>query len=50
MRCSGSNFTELAKKMMPEKLVLRATGSSFTFSLQAEARTKRWFEVIAFLI
>lgn len=32
MHCSGQNFVELAKKMMPEKLVLCATGSSFTFS------------------
>jgi 7,8-dihydropterin-6-yl-methyl-4-(beta-D-ribofuranosyl)aminobenzene 5'-phosphate synthase len=32
MHCSGENFVELAKKMMPEKLVLCGTGSSFTFS------------------
>ncbi len=32
MHCSGVNFIELAKKEMPEKLVLCATGSSFTFT------------------
>jgi 7,8-dihydropterin-6-yl-methyl-4-(beta-D-ribofuranosyl)aminobenzene 5'-phosphate synthase len=32
MHCSGENFVEFAKKMMPEKLVLCGTGSSFTFS------------------
>lgn len=32
MHCSGQNFVDLAKTMMPEKLVLCATGSSFTFS------------------
>jgi 7,8-dihydropterin-6-yl-methyl-4-(beta-D-ribofuranosyl)aminobenzene 5'-phosphate synthase len=32
MHCSGANFVELAKTEMPEKLVLCATGSSFTFS------------------
>jgi len=32
MHCSGENFVALAKTMMPEKLVLCATGSSFTFS------------------
>jgi 7,8-dihydropterin-6-yl-methyl-4-(beta-D-ribofuranosyl)aminobenzene 5'-phosphate synthase len=32
MHCSGVNFVELAKKEMPEKLVLCATGSSFTFT------------------
>jgi 7,8-dihydropterin-6-yl-methyl-4-(beta-D-ribofuranosyl)aminobenzene 5'-phosphate synthase len=32
MHCSGMNFVELAKQEMPEKLVLCATGSRFTFS------------------
>lgn len=32
MHCSGTNFVELAKQEMPEKLVLCATGSSFTFT------------------
>jgi len=32
MHCSGANFVELAKQEMPEKLVLCATGSSFTFT------------------
>ena len=32
MHCSGENFIELAKQEMPEKLVLCATGSSFTFT------------------
>ena len=32
MHCSGANFIELAKQEMPEKLVLCATGSSFTFT------------------
>jgi 7,8-dihydropterin-6-yl-methyl-4-(beta-D-ribofuranosyl)aminobenzene 5'-phosphate synthase len=32
MHCSGANFVELAKKEMPAKLVLCATGSSFIFS------------------
>jgi len=32
MHCSGQNFVELAKQEMPEKLVLCATGSSFTFT------------------
>jgi 7,8-dihydropterin-6-yl-methyl-4-(beta-D-ribofuranosyl)aminobenzene 5'-phosphate synthase len=32
MHCSGTNFTELAKKEMPEKLVLCSTGSSYTFT------------------
>jgi 7,8-dihydropterin-6-yl-methyl-4-(beta-D-ribofuranosyl)aminobenzene 5'-phosphate synthase len=32
MHCSGVNFVELAKQEMPEKLVLCATGSRFTFS------------------
>ena len=32
MHCSGVNFVELAKQEIPEKLVLCATGSSFTFS------------------
>jgi 7,8-dihydropterin-6-yl-methyl-4-(beta-D-ribofuranosyl)aminobenzene 5'-phosphate synthase len=32
MHCSGVNFVELAKQEMPEKLVLCATGSSFTFT------------------
>lgn len=32
MHCSGANFVALAKQEMPEKLVLCATGSSFTFS------------------
>jgi 7,8-dihydropterin-6-yl-methyl-4-(beta-D-ribofuranosyl)aminobenzene 5'-phosphate synthase len=31
MHCSGVNFVELAKQEMPEKLVICATGSSFTF-------------------
>jgi 7,8-dihydropterin-6-yl-methyl-4-(beta-D-ribofuranosyl)aminobenzene 5'-phosphate synthase len=32
MHCSGQNFVDLAKQEMPEKLVLCATGSSFTFT------------------
>jgi glutamyl-tRNA synthetase len=32
MHCSGSNFLEIAKREMPEKLVLCTTGSEFTFS------------------
>jgi 7,8-dihydropterin-6-yl-methyl-4-(beta-D-ribofuranosyl)aminobenzene 5'-phosphate synthase len=32
MHCSGANFIELAKKEMPEKLVLCQTGSSFIFT------------------
>jgi 7,8-dihydropterin-6-yl-methyl-4-(beta-D-ribofuranosyl)aminobenzene 5'-phosphate synthase len=32
MHCSGQNFIELAKREMPEKLVLCGTGSSFTFT------------------
>ncbi len=32
MHCSGQNFIELAKQEMPERLVLCATGSSFTFT------------------
>jgi 7,8-dihydropterin-6-yl-methyl-4-(beta-D-ribofuranosyl)aminobenzene 5'-phosphate synthase len=32
MHCSGANFVELAKQEMPEKLVICATGSSFTFT------------------
>ena len=32
MHCSGANFIELARQEMPEKLVLCATGSSFTFT------------------
>jgi 7,8-dihydropterin-6-yl-methyl-4-(beta-D-ribofuranosyl)aminobenzene 5'-phosphate synthase len=32
MHCSGVNFVELAKQEMPDKLVLCATGSSFTFT------------------
>jgi 7,8-dihydropterin-6-yl-methyl-4-(beta-D-ribofuranosyl)aminobenzene 5'-phosphate synthase len=32
MHCSGQNFIELAKREMPEKLVLCSTGSSFTFT------------------
>ena len=32
MHCSGVNFVELAKQEIPEKLVLCATGSSFTFT------------------
>ena len=32
MHCSGANFIELAKKEMPEKLVLCTTGSSFKFT------------------
>src|SRR5215472_14729189 len=31
MHCSGVNFVELSKQEMPEKLVICATGSSFTF-------------------
>jgi 7,8-dihydropterin-6-yl-methyl-4-(beta-D-ribofuranosyl)aminobenzene 5'-phosphate synthase len=32
MHCSGQNFVDLAKKEMPEKLVLCTTGSRYTFS------------------
>jgi 7,8-dihydropterin-6-yl-methyl-4-(beta-D-ribofuranosyl)aminobenzene 5'-phosphate synthase len=32
MHCSGQNFVDLAKQEMPDKLVLCATGSSFTFT------------------
>ena len=32
MHCSGQNFVDLAKQEIPEKLVLCATGSSFTFT------------------
>ncbi len=32
MHCSGQNFIDLAKKEIPEKLVLCGTGSSFTFT------------------
>jgi 7,8-dihydropterin-6-yl-methyl-4-(beta-D-ribofuranosyl)aminobenzene 5'-phosphate synthase len=32
MHCSGQNFVDLAAKEMPEKLVLRGTGSSFAFT------------------
>jgi 7,8-dihydropterin-6-yl-methyl-4-(beta-D-ribofuranosyl)aminobenzene 5'-phosphate synthase len=32
MHCSGQNFVDLAKREMPEKLVLCGTGSSFTFT------------------
>ncbi|MGO8915067.1 MAG: MBL fold metallo-hydrolase [Stellaceae bacterium] len=32
MHCSGQNFIDLAKREMPEKLVLCGTGSSFTFT------------------
>jgi 7,8-dihydropterin-6-yl-methyl-4-(beta-D-ribofuranosyl)aminobenzene 5'-phosphate synthase len=32
MHCSGQNFVDLAKQEMPEKLVLCATGSSYTFA------------------
>jgi 7,8-dihydropterin-6-yl-methyl-4-(beta-D-ribofuranosyl)aminobenzene 5'-phosphate synthase len=32
MHCSGQNFIDLAKQEMPEKLVLCATGSTFTFT------------------
>jgi len=32
MHCSGTNFVELAKAEMPDKLVLCGTGSSFTFT------------------
>jgi 7,8-dihydropterin-6-yl-methyl-4-(beta-D-ribofuranosyl)aminobenzene 5'-phosphate synthase len=32
MHCSGQNFVDLAAEVMPEKLVLCGTGSSFTFS------------------
>jgi 7,8-dihydropterin-6-yl-methyl-4-(beta-D-ribofuranosyl)aminobenzene 5'-phosphate synthase len=31
MHCSGTNFIDLAKQEMPEKLVLCTTGSSFQF-------------------
>jgi 7,8-dihydropterin-6-yl-methyl-4-(beta-D-ribofuranosyl)aminobenzene 5'-phosphate synthase len=32
MHCSGQNFVDLAKREMPEKLVLCGTGSTFTFT------------------
>jgi 7,8-dihydropterin-6-yl-methyl-4-(beta-D-ribofuranosyl)aminobenzene 5'-phosphate synthase len=32
MHCSGQNFIDLAKREMPEKLVLCGTGSSYTFT------------------
>jgi 7,8-dihydropterin-6-yl-methyl-4-(beta-D-ribofuranosyl)aminobenzene 5'-phosphate synthase len=32
MHCSGQNFVDLSAKVMPEKLVLCGTGSSFTFT------------------
>lgn len=32
MHCSGANFLELAKREMPQALVLCTTGSQFTFS------------------
>ena len=32
MHCSGQNFIDLAKREMPEKLVLCGTGTSFTFT------------------
>jgi hypothetical protein len=32
MHCSKQNFVDLPGKEMPEKLVLRSTGSSFTFT------------------
>jgi 7,8-dihydropterin-6-yl-methyl-4-(beta-D-ribofuranosyl)aminobenzene 5'-phosphate synthase len=32
MHCSGQNFVDLAKKEIPERLVLCGTGSSFTFT------------------
>ena len=32
MHCGGQNFIDLAKQEMPEKLVLCATGSRFTFT------------------
>jgi len=32
MHCSGSNFIDLAKQEMPEKLILCTTGSKFTFN------------------
>jgi 7,8-dihydropterin-6-yl-methyl-4-(beta-D-ribofuranosyl)aminobenzene 5'-phosphate synthase len=32
MHCSGQNFVDMAKQEMPEKLVLCATGSSYTFT------------------
>jgi 7,8-dihydropterin-6-yl-methyl-4-(beta-D-ribofuranosyl)aminobenzene 5'-phosphate synthase len=32
MHCSGQNFIELAKREIPEKLVLCGTGTSFTFT------------------
>jgi 7,8-dihydropterin-6-yl-methyl-4-(beta-D-ribofuranosyl)aminobenzene 5'-phosphate synthase len=31
MHCSGQNFIDLAKREIPEKLVLCGTGSSYTF-------------------
>jgi hypothetical protein len=32
MHCSGQNFIDLAKREIPEKLVLCGTGSTFTFT------------------
>jgi len=32
MHGSGQNFIDLAKREMPEKLVLRGAGSTFTFT------------------
>jgi metal-dependent hydrolase (beta-lactamase superfamily II) len=32
MHCSGQNFIDLAKREMPERLVLCGTGSTFTFT------------------
>jgi 7,8-dihydropterin-6-yl-methyl-4-(beta-D-ribofuranosyl)aminobenzene 5'-phosphate synthase len=32
MHCSGANFLELAKREMPQALVLCTTGSQFTFA------------------
>jgi 7,8-dihydropterin-6-yl-methyl-4-(beta-D-ribofuranosyl)aminobenzene 5'-phosphate synthase len=32
MHCSGQNFIDLAKQEIPQKLVLCATGSSYTFT------------------
>jgi 7,8-dihydropterin-6-yl-methyl-4-(beta-D-ribofuranosyl)aminobenzene 5'-phosphate synthase len=32
MHCSGQNFVDLAARVMPEKLVLCGTGSTFTFT------------------
>ena len=32
MHCSGQNFIDLARREIPEKLILCGTGSSFTFT------------------